>query len=128
MKSPKFPPAEAAQIEDALRGASPTTPTTKDIMKYTDIHAALDWAQAHDLVDRTAQINLLLHLAALKEDTPSDAALARQLVNCFDSSKKAYDWVRKAQRELGFALDVLALQVALAGKARAKRQAQAHQE
>ena len=105
MKSPKFTAADLASFE-----------------------VGLAQAQAHEQADRAAQVNLLLHLAALKEDTPNDAAMASQLIDCFDDSKRAYEWVRKAQRELGFMLDVLALQVALEGKARAQRQAQAHQE
>lgn len=85
------------------------------------MHAAKAQAQAQEQAAHAAQVNLLLHLAALKEEHASDAALARQLVDCFDSGKAAYDWVRKAQQELGFMLDVLALQVALEAKARARR-------
>jgi hypothetical protein len=57
MKSPKFTAADLASFE-----------------------VGLAQAQAHEQADRAAQVNLLLHLAALKEDTTSDAALARQLV------------------------------------------------
>jgi len=130
MKSPKLTPAEAAQIENALRGASPTTTTRDDPMTYTDtdIRATLSQAKVKEHELRTSNINLLLHLAALKEDTPNDAAMARQLIDCFDDSKRAYEWVRKAQRDIAFMFDVLALQIALEGKARAQRQAQAHQE
>jgi hypothetical protein len=105
MKSPKFTAADVAAFE-----------------------VGLTQAQAHEQADRAAQVNLLLHMAALKEDTPSDAALARQLADCFDSNQRAYDWVRKAQRDIAFMFDVLALQIALEGKACAQRQAQAHQE
>ncbi|MCM2340445.1 hypothetical protein [Rhodoferax sp.] len=99
-------------------------------MPHTIDHmrAALAQAQAqapdYEQADRTAQVNLLLHLASLKEEHATDADLARTLVDCFDGGKSAYDWVRKARQELGFMLDVLALQVALEGKARAQRQAQ----
>ncbi len=84
---------------------------------------AQDQAQTREQADRTAQVNLLLHLAALKEEHASDADLARTLVDCFDSGKDAYDYVRQARHDLCFMLDVLALQVALEGKARARRQA-----
>lgn len=93
------------------------------------IRAALAQAQSRtqgtEQAERTAQVNLLQHLAALKEEHASDAELARTLVDCFDSSQAAYDWVRQARQDLGFMLDVLALQVAMEGKARAQRQAQA---
>lgn len=91
------------------------------------IRVALAQAQsrmkAHAQAERTTQINLLQHLVSLKEEHASDADLARTLVDCFDSSQAAYDWVRQARQDLGFMLDVLALQVAMEGKARAQRQA-----
>lgn len=92
------------------------------------IRAALALAQAqapdYEQADRANQVNLLLHLASLKEEHANDTDLARTLVDCFDDGKSAYDWVRKARQELGFMLDVLALQVALECKARAQRLAQ----
>lgn len=87
---------------------------------------ARDAAQREAQASHTTQVNLLLHLAALKEEHPNDAALACNLVDCFDNGQAAYDWVRKAQRELGFMLDVLALQVALNGKHRAQELPRGH--
>lgn len=95
--------------------------------RYTTDHirAALALAQTQapesEPAARRAQVNLLQYLAALKEEHASDADLARTLVECFDGSPRAYQWVREARQTLVFMLDVLALQVALEGKARTQR-------
>ena len=97
-------------------------PHTIDHMRAA-LALAQDQAQTHEQADRAAQVNLLQHLASLKEEHATDADLARTLVDCFDSSKAAYDWVRQSHRDLCFMLDVLALHVALEGKARAQPRA-----